>query len=102
MARVRVVLAVIDAPGATASTTRVVEAVRTVAREHEPSAGLAHVYTDRHDRGYGVVLYLLAPLDQASAAASRLLFAAADEGAFGPGWTVTELVAWDPAQPAHV
>lgn len=88
----RVVLSLIEAPAATASAAHVADAVRAVADERE----LTHVYASHVTGRYGVVLYLLTPLETAAAVALRILFEVAEQGEFGPDWIVAELAAWNP------
>lgn len=90
----RVVLSVIDAPRGTASATRVADAVRAAADRRD----LGHVYASSETGSYGVVLYLLVPLEAATTTALRILFEVGGGGTFGPGWSVAEVAAWDPAE----
>lgn len=91
----RIVRIVVEAPRTAAWTTpaEVAEAVRAVA---VPQDELMHVYVGPLPAGFGVVLFLLVPLDQAAATGCRLVLAAADSLEL-PGWTLGTVRACSPA-----
>ena len=91
----RVVSIIVEAPRIPAWTTsaKLVEAVRAVA---VPQDGLMHVYAGRLPTGFGVVIFLLVPLDQAATTGCRLFLAAADSLEL-PGWTLGAVRVWSPA-----
>ena len=88
----RVVSLIVEAPSTawTASTSSpdVVQAVAV------PQDELMHVYAGVRPRGFGVVVFLLVPLDQAAATGCRLVLTAAD--ALGEGWSLGTVRVWGP------
>lgn len=92
----RIVSIVVDAPPTTAWATseQLAEAVQSVAA---PRDELMHVYAGALPTGFGVVIFLLVPLEQAAATGCRLLLAAADSLEL-PGWTLGTVRVWSPAE----
>lgn len=92
----RVVSIVAEAPpgpGRTTSTS-LAEAVQAVA---VPQDELMHVYAGPLRAGFGLVLFLLVPQDQAASTGCRLVLAAADHLGL-PGWTLGSVRVWSPAE----
>lgn len=89
----RIVSITVEAPNHAAwiTSARLVEEVRAAA---VPRDELAHVYAGVRPRGFGVVVFLLVPLDQAAATGCRLVLTAAD--ALGEGWTLGTVRVWGP------
>ena len=90
----RIVSVTVEAPHTAAWTTsaRLVEAVQAAA---VPQDELVHVYAGLLPTGFGVVVFLLVPLDRAAATGSRLVLAAADSLEL-PGWTLGAVRVWAP------
>ncbi|MBL0886918.1 hypothetical protein HGK34_11625 [Myceligenerans sp. I2] len=84
-----------EAPHTTAWTTSasIVDAIQAAA---VPQDQLMHVYAALLPTGFGVVMYLLVPLDRAAATGSRLVLAATDSLEL-TDWTLGKVEAWDPA-----
>jgi hypothetical protein len=91
----RIVSITVEAPHTAAWTTsaNLVEAVRAVS---VPQDELVHVYAGLLPTGFGVVVFLLVPLDQAAATGCRLVLAAADSLDL-PGWTLGTVKVWGPS-----
>jgi hypothetical protein len=91
----RIVKITVAAPHTAAWTTsaRLVEAVRSVT---DPGDELVHVYADQLSTGFGLVIFLLVPLDEAAATGCRLVLAAADSLELA-GWTLDTVRVWSPA-----
>ena len=92
----RIVSIVVDAPPTTAWTTseQLTEAVQAVAA---PQDELMHVYAGTLPTGFGVVIFLLVPLEQAAATGCRLLLAAADSLELRD-WSLGAVRVWSPAE----
>lgn len=90
----RIVSITVEAPPTAAWTTsaKLVEAVQAAA---VPQDELVHVYAGLRPAGFGVVVFLLVPLDQAAATGCRLVLAAADSLDL-PGWTLGSVRVWGP------
>ena len=90
----RVVRITVEAPHTPAWTTsaKLAEAVQAAA---VPQDELVHVYVGPLPTGFGVVIFLLVPLDQAAATACRLVLAAADSVEL-PDWTLGTVTVWGP------
>jgi hypothetical protein len=91
----RIVSITVEAPHTAAWTTsaKLVEAIQAAA---VPQDRLVHVYTGMMPTGFGVVVFLLVPLDRAAAIGCRLVLAAADSLEL-PGWTLGTVRVWAPA-----
>ncbi|MBO0609927.1 hypothetical protein [Myceligenerans salitolerans] len=90
----RIVKITVEAPrnGARIASARVVEAVQAAAA---PRDELVHVYAGPLPTGFGVVVFLLVPRDQAAATACRLVLDAADALELS-GWTLGTVRVWGP------
>ena len=91
----RIVRIIVEAPHTAAwiTSAQVVEAVQAVA---VPQDELMHVYVGPLPAGFGVVLFLLVPLDQAAATGCRLVLAAADSLEL-PSWRLGTVRVSSPA-----
>jgi hypothetical protein len=92
----RIVRATVETPqtAAWASSATIVEAVQAAA---VPKDELVHVYVGLLTDGFGVVIYLLVPLDRAAATGSRLILAAVDSLEL-TDWRLGEIWVWSPDQ----
>ncbi|MFJ3408031.1 hypothetical protein [Promicromonospora sp. NPDC090134] len=91
----RVVSIIVEAPfTAWTTSAKLVEAVQAVA---VPQDELMHVYAGTLPTGFGVVIFLLVPLEQAAATGCRLLLAAADSLELRE-WSLGAVRVWSPAE----
>lgn len=91
----RIVSVTVETPD-TAELAAPAAIVAAIQEAAVPQDQLMHVYADLLPGGYGVVVYLLVPLDRAATTGCRLILAAADALEL-TGWSLGKVKVWDPA-----